>query len=83
MDERVENKKQNTETKPKNVLLGSISYDKDEDLEEFLNSLDVNQSVFVLITAVKYCQAKGAFTLGESELIAKAIKSITKSSKTE
>jgi hypothetical protein len=63
-------------TEEKNVLLGTISYTNQDDYEKFLSKLDVNQAIFVLIASANYGQAKGLFNLDESELIAKAIKTI-------
>lgn len=64
----------------KNVLLGTISYTNDEDYENFLSKLDINQAMFVLIASANYAQAKGLYNLDESELVAKAIKTIKRSS---
>ena len=65
---------------PQNLLLGVISYQNEEDYEKFLNNLDINQSLFVLISACGYAQSRGAYRLEESELISKAIKTIKKTS---
>tara|TARA_B100000287_G_scaffold276521_1_gene260497 strand:+ start:373 stop:696 length:324 start_codon:yes stop_codon:yes gene_type:complete len=67
-------------TTPQNVLLGTISYKNEEDYEKFLNNLDINQSLFVLISACGYAQSRGAYGLEESELISRAIKTIKKTS---
>lgn len=64
----------------KNILLGSISYSSDEDYENFLAKLDINQAMFVLIASANFCQSKGVFNLDESELVARAIKTIKKNS---
>jgi hypothetical protein len=63
------------------VLLGAISYVNQEDYEKFLENLDINQAVFVLMAGCNYAQSKGSYNLDESELIAKAIKTLKKSSK--
>lgn len=65
----------------RNVLLGTISYTDEADYEAFLSKLDLNQALFVLIASANYCQSKGAFNLDESELVAKAIKTIKKNTK--
>jgi hypothetical protein len=69
--EQVESKK------PVATLLGSISYEKKEDYDNFLNSLSLEHAVIVLISAANYSQAKGIFNLDEAELLAKAIKKLT------
>jgi hypothetical protein len=80
MSENIEN---NEKAKPKNILLGTISYDNEEDYDNFLDKMDVNQAIFVLIASAKYCQSKGVFNLGESELMARSIKTIQRSSQKE
>lgn len=62
------------------VLLGTISYNNEKEYEEWLSKMDVNQAVFVLIASANFSQAKGAYSLPESELISSAIRSIKKSS---
>ena len=64
----------------RNVLLGTISYTNEADYEKFLANLDINQAMFVLIAGANYGQSKGLYNLDESELIARAIKTIKKNS---
>jgi hypothetical protein len=73
-----EQKEVTQESTPKAVLLGAISYTDQADYEKFLENLDVNQSIFVLIASANFAQSRGAFNLEESELIARAIKTIKK-----
>lgn len=68
---------------PQNVLLGSISYETDEAYEAFLEKMDLNQAVFVLVAASKFAQTRGAYSLNESELIATAIRKLKKKVKEE
>ena len=79
--ETVENTQSQTQT-DKNVLLGTISYTNQDDYEKFLSNLDVNQAIFALIASANYGQAKGLYNLDESELIARAIKTIKKTTTT-
>jgi hypothetical protein len=65
------------EAAPIATLLSSISYTNQNDYEQFLANLTPEHSVIVLISAATHCQAKGIFTLDESELIAKAIKKLS------
>lgn len=78
--EAVERNTESTNTEDRNVLLGTISYTNQDDYEKFLTNLDVNQALFVLITSANYGQAKGLFNLDESELIARSIKTIKRTS---
>lgn len=63
---------------PKVTLLSSISYINPEDYEAFLTNLSPEHAVVVLIAAANHSQARGIFSLQESELIAKAIKRLGK-----
>jgi hypothetical protein len=78
--EVVKNEETNVPEKA-NVLLGAISYVDQEEYEKFLENIDVNQAIFVLMAGCNYAQSRGSYNLDESELIAKAIKTIKKSSK--
>ena len=64
----------------KTVLLGSISYENEEEYTQWLSRMDVNQAVFVLVAGANFSQAKGAFNIAESELISAAIRAIKKNS---
>jgi hypothetical protein len=64
----------------RNVLLGTISYTNEADYEQFLSNLDLNQAMFILIAGANHGQSKGLYNLDESELIARAIKTIKKNS---
>jgi len=66
----------NEKAQPKHVLLNAISYDDPADYDKFFNNLDVNQSLFVLMSGCTSAQTRGAYNLDEAELIAKAIKTI-------
>jgi hypothetical protein len=66
---------------PANVLLGSVSYQNLEDYEKFLENMDVNQALFVLISGCTFAQTKGAYNLSEAELVARAVKTIKNQSK--
>jgi hypothetical protein len=79
--ENIKDEAENSSSTPNSVLLGTFSYTNQEDYEKFLSNLDVNNAIFVLMASANYGQAKGLFNLDESELIAKAIKTIKKSAK--
>jgi hypothetical protein len=60
------------------TLLSSISYTDQADYEKFLANLTPEHAVLVLVSSANHCQAKGIFNLDEAELIAKAIKTLSK-----
>jgi len=62
--------------KPANVLLGAISYENEDDYQKFLDGMDINQALFVIVSGCTHAQSKSAYTLAEAELISKAIKAI-------
>lgn len=62
-------------------MLGSLQFTSEEHLELFLQTLDPNSAVYCLVEAVKFCNSRGAFTLGEAELMAKCIRVISKEQK--
>lgn len=68
---------------PKNLLFGTIAYPDDAAYETFLETMTASQAVFVLITSANFAQAKGAFNILESEVLATAIRKIKKTSKQE
>ena len=60
------------------LLGGFLTYENDEDYENFLNALNVQHSVMVLIAAANYAQARGLFILPEAELINRCITRLKK-----
>ncbi len=72
-----------SDAQKKNLLFGTISYKDDSAYESFLQNMNLNQAVFVLIASANFAQARGSFNLLESEVLATAIRSIKKNSKTE
>lgn len=67
----------------KNLLFGTISYTDEPAYEKFLQNMNLNQAVFVLIASANFAQARGSFNLLESEVLATAIRAIKKNSKSE
>jgi hypothetical protein len=74
---------QETQESPKTVLLSTISYSNRADYDQFLQNLTPEHSLIVLISGVNHAQLKGAFSLEEAELIAKAIRRLTPSQSEE
>ena len=69
-------KQNNDEVKnlPIGSLFNTIHYVSTQDLNEFINNLSKEQSLYCLIEGVKYAHSKGVFTLEESECISKSIR---------
>jgi hypothetical protein len=63
-----------------NVLFGTIGYSDDAAYENFIQTMNLSQAVFVLVASANFAQAKGAFNLLESESLSSAIRVIRKNS---
>jgi hypothetical protein len=60
-------------------LFGTINLLSEEHLDVILMTMDRNHSIHYLVESVKAAHKRGAFTIGESEVISKAIRVISKS----
>lgn len=59
-------------------LFGSINLISEDHLEILLSTMDNNTANYYLIEAIKSAYKKGAFSIGESEVISKAIRILLK-----
>jgi hypothetical protein len=59
-------------------LFGTIDLLSEDHLEAILMTMDKEHSVYYLIESVKAAHKRGAFTIGESEIIAKAIRTVSR-----
>lgn len=59
-------------------LFGSINLISEDHLELLLSTMDNNTANYYLIEAIKSAYKKGAFSIGESEVISKAIRILLK-----
>lgn len=59
-------------------LFGSINLISEDHLELLLSTMDNNTANYYLIEAIKSAYKKGAFSIGESEVISKAIRIVLK-----
>lgn len=57
-------------------LFGSINLNSEEHLEVILQSMNHEQSLYFLVESIKAAHKRGAFTIGETEVISKAIRVI-------
>ena len=66
------------EEKNKNFgnLFGSIDLISEEHLELMLSTMNTDHAIYYLIESVKLAHKKGVFTIGESEVISKAIRTL-------
>jgi hypothetical protein len=59
-------------------LFGTIDLLSEEHLEIILSTMDNEHALYYLIESVKSAHRKGSFTIGESEVISKAIRTLLK-----
>lgn len=59
-------------------LFGSIDLLSEEHLELILSTMNKDHALYYLIESVKSAHKKGAFTIGESEVISKSIRILLK-----
>ena len=59
-------------------LFGSINLISEDHLDLILSTMDREHSIYYLIESVKSAHQRGAFTIGETEVISKAIRTLTK-----
>jgi hypothetical protein len=55
-------------------LFGTINILSEEHLELMLSTMDREKSIYFLVESVKSAHSRGSFTIGETEVISKAIR---------
>jgi hypothetical protein len=59
-------------------LFGTIDLLSEDHLELILSAMDKEHALYYLIESVKSAHSKGVFTIGESEVISKSIRTLIK-----
>jgi len=59
-------------------LFNSVPLLTEDHLQTLLDVMDREQAIFILVQAVKYAYHNGVYSLGESEVISKSIRTLTK-----
>lgn len=59
-------------------LFGSIDLLNEEHLEVILSTMDKEHSIYYLVESVKAAHKRGSFTIGEMEVISKAIRTVSR-----
>ncbi len=59
-------------------LFGTINLVSEQHIEAILSTMDDQHALYYLIESVKSAHKKGAFTIGETEVISKAIRVLLK-----
>lgn len=61
-------------------LFGTINLLSEEHLELILTTMDKEHAIYYLVESVKVAHKRGAFTIGESEILSKSIRVISSKS---
>lgn len=62
------------QTQPLGFLFQSIAYNSQDDVEKFVDNINLHQSYYVINQAIEVAHSKGIFTLQESEILSKALR---------
>ena len=68
----------NLENKTFGKLFNTVELQNEEHLEMILSTMNKESSLFFLIQSVKFAYHSGIYTMGEVEVLSKAIRTITK-----
>jgi len=66
------------ENKQFGLLFDSINLISEEHLEIILSTMDREHAIYYLVEAVKSAHKRGTFTIGESEVISKSIRTLSR-----
>lgn len=69
---------ENTNDKIFGRLFNNFDLHSEEHLELIIHNMDINSSKYFLVEAIKYAYNKNIYTIGETEVISKAIRTLTK-----
>lgn len=70
---------ENSENEEFGRLFNEVTLISEEHLELILSTMSQKDAVYLLVQAVKHAHHMGVFSIGESEVISKAIRVISKS----
>jgi len=60
------------------TLFSSIDLKSEEHLDIILSTMDREHAIYYIVESVKAAHKRGAFTIGEVEVISKAIRTLSK-----
>lgn len=70
---------ENIENEEFGILFNSVTLISEEHLDLILSTMTQKDAIYLLVQSVKHAHQMGAFSIGESEVISKAIRVISKS----
>jgi hypothetical protein len=60
-----------------NTLFNTINYNSQNELNRFIDEMNIDQALFCLVRATRYAHNSGLFSIEESEVISKSIRLLT------
>ena len=63
---------------PLGFLFGTMAYYSEESVEQIINNLELNNTIFILSQALEMAHSKNVFNLTESEIISKCLRILNK-----
>jgi hypothetical protein len=69
---------ENESNQPLAVLFGRLEIQTEEQLETILQTLNTEIAIVFLIHAIKYAYERGIYNIGETEVISKCIRILSK-----
>ena len=66
------------EINKQNSILNCIHYNTQEELDNFLFNINKDQSLFCILESIKLAYKRGCFSMEETEIISKCIRTIEK-----
>jgi 20S proteasome alpha/beta subunit len=69
---------ENSENKEFGKLFNSVSLISEEHLELILTTMSQKEAIYLLVQAVKHAHHLGTYSIGETEVISKSIRVISK-----
>jgi hypothetical protein len=71
------------EKPPITLLFDSIPIYEPSDVEKLLNGLEYPQSLYIITQAINYAYKHGIFSIEETEIVSKSLRTITSQKGTE
>ena len=66
------------QSEPLAILFGRLEISTEEQLETILNTMNTDVATVFLIHAVKHAYERGIYNIGETEVISKCIRTLSK-----
>jgi hypothetical protein len=63
---------------PLGFLFETMAYYSEESIEQIINNLELNNTIFILSQALEMAHSKNVFNLTESEIISKCLRILNK-----